>query len=233
MGQIKNIKLHIVTDIKCTNTKIMESGGESKEDEELIGIANTLLVQIGRKPHIKKVEECDHHFFIDIYEGMLGEALIPRSSSKNDTIDVMTRSIQAIIDSLSEDVLGMDISHVSASSIVNKDREHIQCLLEIFDGLLQYVLEGLKHEDQIEDYGCDSSDSDILDENHGILSDVMEEEFGRPRETIAVPLSPEGVTWRSGDVSHTVTWSDRSPGGESTATDDLLLMAQKSGNSTD
>jgi len=200
--------------------------------KNLLQLANHVLQRIGMKK-IECISQCNDKFFHRIYERMLGESLIDQNS-KNDTIEVMTKNIQAIIDSLSEDVLGIDISHVSASSIVNKDQEHVRCLLEIFDGLLQYVLEGVD-----EDVGDDCDDSNLLDENHEILSDVMEEEFGKRNGlhiTHAAEYGTDSVTWQSGDNSHTVVWSDvgaHSPSGESTATDELIYIARTSGNSTD
>lgn len=58
--------------------------------------------------------------------------------------------MQKVIDALSSDVLGIDISHVNAQMIVNNDWEGIYCLLEIFNGLLEFILEEVNQDVEIE-----------------------------------------------------------------------------------
>ncbi|XP_077044557.1 centrosomal protein of 95 kDa isoform X6 [Agelaius phoeniceus] len=50
-------------------------------------------------------------------------------------------NVQAVIDSLALDYLQVSLSHITGENIVKGDRESIKNLLEIFDGLLEYLRE--------------------------------------------------------------------------------------------
>ncbi|NWY30287.1 CEP95 protein, partial [Pheucticus melanocephalus] len=50
-------------------------------------------------------------------------------------------NVQAVIDSLALDYLQVSLSHITGENIVRGDRESIKNLLEIFDGLLEYLRE--------------------------------------------------------------------------------------------
>ena len=65
-----------------------------------------------------------------------------------ETLEDEIHNVQVVIDSLATDILGIDLSHIDAQSVVCKDAVHIQNLLEIFDGLLDYVIEELNDEDK-------------------------------------------------------------------------------------
>ena len=59
-------------------------------------------------------------------------------------------NVQVVIDQLAAEVLGVDLSHIEAQCIVEGSEVHVQNLLEIFDGLLDLVMEDLD-EDEDED----------------------------------------------------------------------------------
>lgn len=48
---------------------------------------------------------------------------------------------QCVIDSLANEVLNVDLSHIKAEGIVDGDFMSITNLLEIFSGLLEYFME--------------------------------------------------------------------------------------------
>ncbi|NXS11252.1 CEP95 protein, partial [Neodrepanis coruscans] len=50
-------------------------------------------------------------------------------------------NVQAVIDSLALDYLQVSLSHITGENIVKGERESIRNLLEIFDGLLEYLTE--------------------------------------------------------------------------------------------
>lgn len=52
-------------------------------------------------------------------------------------------NIQVVIDQLATEVLGVDLSHIEAQCIVEGSEVHIHNLLEIFDGLMDLVMEDL------------------------------------------------------------------------------------------
>lgn len=55
--------------------------------------------------------------------------------------------MQVVIDCLAFDVVGVDLTHISAMGIVKGEEMHITNLLEIFDGLLEFVLEEFQKTD--------------------------------------------------------------------------------------
>ena len=48
---------------------------------------------------------------------------------------------QAVIDSLSMDILNVSLSHITGEDIVKGDRRTIADLLDVFAGLLEYILD--------------------------------------------------------------------------------------------
>ncbi|XP_027424156.2 centrosomal protein of 95 kDa isoform X4 [Zalophus californianus] len=60
---------------------------------------------------------------------------IPRSQEDE------AHNVQAVIDSLALDYLQVSLSHITGENIVKGDKESIKNLLEIFDGLLEYLTE--------------------------------------------------------------------------------------------
>ena len=51
---------------------------------------------------------------------------------------------QLVINTLSQDVLNVSLSHIQGENIVNGDREAIGNLLEVFKGLLEYILDKIE-----------------------------------------------------------------------------------------
>ena len=65
-------------------------------------------------------------------------------------------NIQVVIDQLAAEVLGVDLSHIQAQCIVEGSEVHIHNLLEIFDGLLDLVMDDLDGDDEEnQDVECD------------------------------------------------------------------------------
>jgi len=74
--------------------------------------------------------------------------LIHNADEKEEKI----HNLQVVIDLLATEVLDVDLSHIDAQGIVEGNEIHIQNLLEIFDGLLEFVMEELD-EDKEEQCG--------------------------------------------------------------------------------
>lgn len=156
--------------------------------KDSLSIANDLLSKFGCQSQITTVDQCDHNYFVNIYEAMLGEKL-PGLTASPKLPEEEIHNVQVVIDSLATDVLGIDLSHISAQYIVKKDHMQIQNLLEIFDGLLDFVLEELdkddervekdfKHLEKVPEEETTKDDSNLLPSDHDVLSDVFIEEFG-------------------------------------------------------
>ncbi|XP_004870293.1 centrosomal protein of 95 kDa isoform X2 [Heterocephalus glaber] len=109
-------------------------------ETEWVTIANNLLFKCHIHLRIHELEDCDANVFIALYQSILGEKvpdLIAVSKSQEDD----AHNVQAVIDSLALDYLQVSLSHITGENIVKGDKESIKNLLEIFDGLLEYLTE--------------------------------------------------------------------------------------------
>ncbi|NXH40679.1 CEP95 protein, partial [Dicaeum eximium] len=105
-----------------------------------VDVANDLLRTCQINQHIKHLSECGADVFVRLYESILGEKVpdfiaTPRSQEDD------AHNVQAVIDSLALDYLQVSLSHITGENIVKGDRESIKNLIEIFDGLLEYLRE--------------------------------------------------------------------------------------------
>ncbi|NXH28554.1 CEP95 protein, partial [Myiagra hebetior] len=105
-----------------------------------VDVANDLLRTCHINQHIKHLSECGADVFVHLYESILGEKVpdfiaAPRSQEDD------AHNVQAVIDSLALDYLQVSLSHITGENIVKGDKESIKNLLEIFDGLLEYLRE--------------------------------------------------------------------------------------------
>ncbi|NWX40262.1 CEP95 protein, partial [Steatornis caripensis] len=105
-----------------------------------VDVANDLLRSCHVNQHIKRLSECGADVFVHLYESILGEKvpdLIATPRSQEDD----AHNVQAVIDSLALDYLQVSLSHITGENIVKGERGSIRNLLEIFDGLLEYLTE--------------------------------------------------------------------------------------------
>ncbi|XP_048180063.1 centrosomal protein of 95 kDa isoform X1 [Corvus hawaiiensis] len=112
----------------------------SAEGTDWVDVANDLLRTCHINQHIKHLSECGADVFVRLYESILGERVpdfIAAPGSQEDD----AHNVQAVIDSLALDYLQVSLSHITGENIVKGDRESIKNLLEIFDGLLEYLRE--------------------------------------------------------------------------------------------
>ncbi|NXY85592.1 CEP95 protein, partial [Alcedo cyanopectus] len=105
-----------------------------------VEVANDLLRSCHINQHIKHLCECGADVFVPLYESILGEKVpdfiaTPRSQEDD------AHNVQAVIDSLALDYLQVSLSHITGENIVKGEKDSIRNLLEIFDGLLEYLTE--------------------------------------------------------------------------------------------
>uniref|UniRef100_A0A8C3KD93 Centrosomal protein 95 n=1 Tax=Calidris pygmaea TaxID=425635 RepID=A0A8C3KD93_9CHAR len=110
------------------------------EERDWVDVANDLLRSCHIYKHVKHLSECGAYMFVLLYESILGEEVpdfiaTPRSQEDD------AHNVQAVIDSLALDYLQVSLSHITGENIVKGERESIRNLLEIFDGLLEYLTE--------------------------------------------------------------------------------------------
>ncbi|XP_044530237.1 centrosomal protein of 95 kDa [Gracilinanus agilis] len=113
---------------------------EAREEAEWVAIANNLLLKCHICLRIQSLSECDSNMFITLYHSILGE-VVPDLITVPKNQEDHAHNIQAIIDSLALDYLQVSLSHITGENIVKGNKESIKNLLEIFDGLLEYLTE--------------------------------------------------------------------------------------------
>ncbi|PKU39157.1 centrosomal protein of 95 kda isoform x1 [Limosa lapponica baueri] len=134
----------------------------SAEERDWVDVANDLLRSCHIYQHVKHLSECGAYVFVHLYESILGEKVpdfiaTPRSQEDD------AHNVQAVIDSLALDYLQVSLSHITGENIVKGERESIRNLLEIFDGLLEYLTEE-----------ASESSSQNADEANGLSSNEIQ-----------------------------------------------------------
>ncbi|XP_053712454.1 centrosomal protein of 95 kDa-like [Synchiropus splendidus] len=119
--------------------------GTQEGGRDWVAVANDLLTKCNINLQAQKLTDCNSNVFISLYESILGEKVpdfiaIPRSQEDD------AHNVQSVIDSLSLDYLQISLSHITGENIVRGDHESIKNLLEIFDGLLEYLNEEIQED---------------------------------------------------------------------------------------
>ncbi|XP_047435157.1 centrosomal protein of 95 kDa-like [Mugil cephalus] len=128
--------------------------GTQEGERDWVDVANDLLSKCHLNLRPRKPTDCSADVFIALYESILGENVpdyIAAPRSQEDDI----HNVQSVIDSLSLDYLQISLSHITGENVVRGDNESIRNLLEIFDGLLEYLNEEIHEESQ---YGEELND---------------------------------------------------------------------------
>ncbi|XP_060945512.1 centrosomal protein of 95 kDa-like [Limanda limanda] len=121
--------------------------GTQEGERDWVDVANDLFSKCHLDLRLRKLNECDANVFLALYENILGEKVpdyIAGPCSQEDDV----HNVQSMIDSLSLDYLQISLSHIAGENVVRGDKESIENLLEIFDGLLEYLNEEISVESQ-------------------------------------------------------------------------------------
>ncbi|XP_072501527.1 centrosomal protein of 95 kDa isoform X4 [Notamacropus eugenii] len=190
---------------------------EAREEAEWVSVANNLLLKCHIWLRIQSLSECDANVFITLYHSILGE-VVPDLITVPKNQEDHAHNVQAIIDSLALDYLQVSLSHITGENIVRGNKESIKNLLEIFDGLLEYLTEysEASSQERIE------TDQAAKESIQGILSEELEEKIREIRPVQAMtsfgrssPSSDFAPSWdidgsestgeliRLGDTAHT------------------------------
>ncbi|KAL6455648.1 hypothetical protein MHYP_G00354990 [Metynnis hypsauchen] len=119
------------------------------EERDWVDVANDLLCKCHINLRLQRLPDCDANVFVALYEAILGEKVpdyIAVPKSQEDDI----HNVQSVIDSLALDYLQISLSHITGENIVRGVKDSIQNLLEIFDGLLEYLTEQLSDEEELQ-----------------------------------------------------------------------------------
>ncbi|XP_069386453.1 centrosomal protein of 95 kDa isoform X1 [Paralichthys olivaceus] len=121
--------------------------GTQEGERDWVDVANDLFSKCHLNLRLRSLTECDANVFITLYENILGEKVpdyIAETCSQEDDV----HNVQSMIDSLSLDYLQISLSHITGENVVRGEKESIKNLLEIFDGLLEYLNEEISVESQ-------------------------------------------------------------------------------------
>ncbi|XP_008420240.1 centrosomal protein of 95 kDa isoform X2 [Poecilia reticulata] len=121
--------------------------GTQEGERNWVDVANNLLSRCNINLKLSTLSECGPDVFVTLYKTILGETVPDYIASANSQEDDV-HNVQSVIDSLSLDYLQISLSHITGENVVSGDKESIKNLLEIFDGLLEYLNEELNEETQ-------------------------------------------------------------------------------------
>ncbi|XP_037545686.1 centrosomal protein of 95 kDa [Nematolebias whitei] len=133
--------------------------GTQEGERNWVDVANDLLSRCHINLRLRKLADSNADVFIALYENILGEKVpdyIAAPRSQEDDV----HNVQSVIDSLSLDYLQISLSHITGENVVRGDKESIKNLLEIFDGLLEYLNEEINEDSQNSDELSDPLNQD-------------------------------------------------------------------------
>ncbi|KAJ1129573.1 hypothetical protein NDU88_007940 [Pleurodeles waltl] len=165
------------------------------EEKEWADVANDLLAKCHIHVKVKDLTECDVNVFVALYEAILGEK-VPDFFVGSKSQEEQAHNVQAIIDSLALDYLQVSLSHITGENIVKGDKESIKNLLEIFDGLLEYLTE------QISEASSQTGD-DVHQASKDVQERVLQMETDRRQKEGATAfkvLSTAGSSTQSSSI---------------------------------
>uniref|UniRef100_A0A1A8K853 Centrosomal protein 95kDa n=2 Tax=Nothobranchius kuhntae TaxID=321403 RepID=A0A1A8K853_NOTKU len=135
--------------------------GTQEGERNWVDVARGLLSKCHINLSVRKLTDCNAYAFVSLYQNILGEKVpdyIATPCSQEDDV----HNVQSVIDSLSLDYLQISLSHITGENVVRGDKESIKNLLEIFDGLLEYLNEEINEESQKSDELSDALNQDEL-----------------------------------------------------------------------
>ncbi|KAG2460744.1 CEP95 protein, partial [Polypterus senegalus] len=149
-------------------------------------MANNLLSKCCINLKLRTIRDCSASVFVALYEAILGEPVpdyiaVPRSQEDD------SHNVQSVIDSLALDYLQISLSHITGENIVRGDKESIRNLLEIFDGLLEYLTE------EISDASSEEEDEDGSDSTVELIK--LGDTAARVNRSLGVTPCPRVGTW--------------------------------------
>ncbi|XP_077055218.1 centrosomal protein of 95 kDa-like isoform X5 [Siphateles boraxobius] len=109
------------------------------DEKDWVDVANNVLLKCHINLRLERISECDANVFVALYEAILGEKVPDCVAAERQEDDI--HNVQSVIDSLALDYLQISLSHITGENVVRGEKESIRNLLEIFDGLLDYLIE--------------------------------------------------------------------------------------------
>ncbi|KFM82066.1 Centrosomal protein, partial [Stegodyphus mimosarum] len=108
--------------------------GYERQEEECLKFANCLVEKCKLSlPAVRCLKDIDCNLIVSLYENITGLTILDLLSCE-DAVDE-AHNIQAVIDALSLDLLGISLSHITGEDVVAGDVTAIYNLLEILEGI--------------------------------------------------------------------------------------------------
>ncbi|KAM4594236.1 centrosomal protein of 95 kDa-like isoform 1-T1 [Fundulus diaphanus] len=158
--------------------------GTQEGERNWVDVANNLLSRCNVKLRLRTLSGCNADVFITLYENILGETVpdyIASPSSQEDDV----HNVQSVIDSLSLDYLQISLSHITGENVVRGDKESIKNLLEIFDGLLEYLNEEINEESQNDELNGPQDEEEAGKSKEPTSSEATERETQHVRTSVS------------------------------------------------
>ncbi|XP_041077444.1 centrosomal protein of 95 kDa-like isoform X2 [Polyodon spathula] len=154
---------------------------------------NDLLSKCHINLRMQNISDCSASVFVSLYQAILGEEVpdyiaVPRSQEDD------SHNVQSVIDSLALDYLQISLSHITGENIVRGNKESIKNLLDIFEGLLEYLTE------QISETSSQSGDDPDPREKDPVVPGALWEDLEdqhKEAHPAAKPSSPRGSSQSS------------------------------------
>ncbi|KAM4031597.1 centrosomal protein of 95 kDa isoform 2-T2 [Anomaloglossus baeobatrachus] len=188
--------------------------GMSKDTVDCVTVARSLRGRCHLQLPLADLTHCDARFFVALYEAILGEQ-VPDFVADSRSPEDDAHNVQSVIDSLALDYLQVSLSHITGENVVRRDPESIKNLLEIFDGLLEYLTE------QISEASSQNGDDPPL---RGRLAEIRGDDENLPPSlgSLSSDLRPSSCgadgsestaeLIRLGDTAHTFVLRGLDPG---------------------
>ncbi|XP_041363421.1 LOW QUALITY PROTEIN: centrosomal protein of 95 kDa-like [Gigantopelta aegis] len=156
----------------------MEKSVPIPNDKDLVELANGLLRQFHDGIRLQCVDDISAAFFVMVFEGLFSEPLktiIRKPITREDEI----HNAQVVIDTLATDVIHDQLPHIRGLDIVKGNRVTISNLLEIFQGLSEYLLQDIEVELSSDNRDFQVERSVVQDDRNSVRSPLIDEEILR------------------------------------------------------
>jgi len=115
--------------------------------EDVVSYANSLAKKCLMPQRVTSLHDINSDFILLVYYAVMGE--LPKDIyTESRTIKAQSHNIQCVVDVLANEYLHTNLSHISGDKVVSVDEISIYNLLEILDGMLDFMLEHLNDQDE-------------------------------------------------------------------------------------
>nr|CAB3230078.1 centrosomal protein of 95 kDa-like [Phallusia mammillata] len=130
-------------------------------EHDVVRLANAMSVKCDLNIKVDLASQCTSDFILTIYNAVMGELPVGVLADCT-SLDAQYHNISCVVDTLADDYLHVDLSHISPQYVVAGDPTSIYNLLEILDGLFEFMLDQISNDLDSGDEG--DVDSEVFSE---------------------------------------------------------------------